>query len=116
MRHETAFLRDAIQALTELEAFAVETTEEKFLASRFEQSYAFHRLVILGESAVWLSKTYQATYPAVPWSRLISLRNRLVHAYFDLDQPLLWSIISTHLAELRVQFETILEAESSGRN
>jgi len=58
-----------------------------FLSSRLEQSFVFHRLVILGEAAVALAKTFQGKYPEVPWPRLISLRNRLVHAYFDLDVP-----------------------------
>ncbi len=114
MRHESAYLRDSIQALMELEAFAASTTEEQFLANPLQQSFAFHRLVIVGESAVRLAKLYQSIYPVVPWGPLISLRNRLVHAYFDLDQQLLWAIVSSRLGELRTQLEEILDAEFGG--
>jgi uncharacterized protein with HEPN domain len=38
----------------------------------------------------------------------------LVHAYFDLDIPLVWGIASSHLEELRRQLQQILEAEFPG--
>ena len=85
MRSESTYTRDALRAISELEEFVAQTNRERFLADRLQQSFVFHRLVILGETAVALAKVFQDKYPEVPWPRLISLRNRLVHAYFDLD-------------------------------
>jgi uncharacterized protein with HEPN domain len=34
-----------------------------------------------------------------------------VHAYFDLDIPLVWGIASSRLEELRLQLQRILETE-----
>ena len=116
MRHDSSYLRDALRAIQELEEFVASTTEQQFLSDKFRQSYAFHRLVILGEAAVQLAKPYQQTYPSVPWSRLIALRNRLVHAYFDLDQPLLWNTLNSRLDELRAQLKLILESEFPGQS
>jgi uncharacterized protein with HEPN domain len=42
---------------------------------------------------------------------LISVRNRLVHAYFDLDMALVWGIASSHLDKLRLQLQRIVDAE-----
>lgn len=92
MRRESAYLRDALQAIAGLEEFVAQTSRERFLADRLEQSFVFHRLIILGEAAGALAKVFQAKYPEVPWPRLISLRNRLVHAYFELDVELVWGI------------------------
>jgi uncharacterized protein with HEPN domain len=111
MRRESAYLRDALRALAELEEFVAKTSQDHFLVDPLQQSFVFHRLVILGEAAVALAKTFQAKHPEIPWPRLISLRNRLVHAYFDLDMPLLWGIASTRLAELRGQLQHILDDE-----
>jgi|SRR5579863_3272035 uncharacterized protein with HEPN domain len=111
MRRESAYVRDALRAITELEEFVSQSSREQFLADRLQQSFVFHRLVILGEAAVALAKTFQEKYPEVPWPRLISLRNRLVHAYFDLDMPLMWGIASSHLDELHRQLQRILELE-----
>jgi uncharacterized protein with HEPN domain len=111
MRHDSAYLRDALRAIGELEEFLGQTNREQFLSNRLEQSFVFHRLIIIGEAAATLSKALLAKYPEVPWPRLISLRNRLVHAYFDLDVPLVWSLASTRLGQLRQQLEGILKTE-----
>ena len=111
MRRESAYLPDALRALAELEEFVAKTSQDHFLVDPLQQSFVFHRLVILGEAAVALAKTLQAKYPEIPWPRLMSLRNRLVHAYFNLDMPLLWGIASTRLAELRGQLQHILDDE-----
>jgi len=111
MRSESTYTRDALRAISELEEFVAQTSRERFLADRLQQSFVFHRLVILGEAAVALAKVFQDKYPEVPWPRLISLRNRLVHAYFDLDMALVWGIASSHLDELRRQLQRILDTE-----
>jgi len=46
---------------------------------------------IIGEAASRLSPQMRATAPAVPWGRIVSMRNRLVHAYFNIDHDILWS-------------------------
>lgn len=114
MRRDSAYLRDALRAIAELVEFVAQTNRELFLADRLQQSFVFHRLVILGEAAVALAKVFQERYPEVPWPRLISLRNRLVHAYFDLDMALVWGIATSHLDELRRQLRRILDTEFPG--
>ena len=116
MRHDSSYLRDALRAIAELEEFVAATDQSRFLVDKLQQSYAFHRLVILGEAAVQLAKVFQKDYPEVPWHYLIALRNRLVHAYFDLDQPLLWQTLNSRLDELRTQLENILKSEFPGES
>ena len=43
--------------------------------------------------------------------QLAGLRNRLVHAYFDLDLPLVWNVASAALDTLAGQLERILRTE-----
>ncbi len=28
--------------------------------------------------------------PSVPWVNVVAMRHRLIHAYFDIDRPILW--------------------------
>ena len=114
MRHESAYLRDALRAVDELGAFLRQTSREQFLASPLEQSYVFHRLVIFGEAINRLAGSFQQKYPALPWAQVIALRNRLVHAYFDLDMELVWGIAGARLDEIRRELQRILETEFPG--
>ena len=55
---------------------------------------------IIGEAASRLSKEYQANHPQIPWSAIIGMRNRLVHAYFDINLKILWQTTQEDLPSL----------------
>ena len=40
---------------------------------------------IIGEAAANVSSDCRERYPQIPWANIIGMRNRLVHAYFDID-------------------------------
>lgn len=45
---------------------------------------------IMGEAASRMSAEARSAAPTVPWAPMIAMRNRLVHAYFDIDLDILW--------------------------
>ncbi len=44
-----------------------------------------HAVEILGEAANKVSPETRAAAPGVPWAAIVSMRNRLIHGYFDTD-------------------------------
>lgn len=44
---------------------------------------------IIGEAAAKVSEGARATI-ALPWPAIVGMRNRLIHAYFDIDRDVLW--------------------------
>jgi uncharacterized protein with HEPN domain len=60
-------------------------------------------LEILGEAAKQLSAEFKTRYPAIPWSQIAGLRNRIVHDYAGIDQQLVWQIVKTAIPKLAVQ-------------
>ena len=55
---------------------------------------------IVGEAASRISKEYQAEHPQISWSAMIGMRNRLVHAYFDINLKILWQTTQEDLPSL----------------
>jgi uncharacterized protein with HEPN domain len=45
---------------------------------------------IFGEAASRISAELRAATPQVPWADIIGMRNRLVHAYFNVDPDIIW--------------------------
>jgi uncharacterized protein with HEPN domain len=41
----------------------------------------------------------------IEWHKPISMRNRLIHGYFNVDQMLLWNTIKTILPNFKIQIE-----------
>jgi uncharacterized protein with HEPN domain len=57
-------------------------------------------LEILGEAASKMSPEVRLRFPAIPFSRIVAMRNRLVHAYFDVDLDVVWTTVSEDLPAL----------------
>ena len=52
---------------------------------------------IIGEAAARISEATRTSTPDIPWSAITGMRNRLVHAYFDVDTDVLWNTVTVEL-------------------
>lgn len=55
---------------------------------------------IVGEAANQVTSTTREDLPTIPWSDVVGMRNRLVHAYFDIDLDVLWQTVEDDLPML----------------
>ena len=67
-------------------------------------------LEVVGEAANRVPDDTQKKYPDLPWPQIIGLRNRLIHAYDQVDLDILWEIVSEDLPPLSKQLEKIIQA------
>ena len=57
-------------------------------------------LEILGEAASKMSPGICDRFPRIPVPKMIAMRNRLIHAYFDVDLDIVWTTVSDDLPVL----------------
>lgn len=55
---------------------------------------------IFGEAASHVSPETRVATSAVPWAQITAMRNRLIHAYFDIDHDILWATATTDVPGL----------------
>jgi uncharacterized protein with HEPN domain len=55
---------------------------------------------VLGEAAAKVSPGTRAATEGIPWPQIVSMRNRLIHAYFDVDQTILWKTATQEIPAL----------------
>lgn len=63
---------------------------------------------IIGEAAAKLSAETREAAPDVPWSAIVGMRNRLVHAYFDVDTDVVWKTVTAELPALKDRLQALL--------
>jgi uncharacterized protein with HEPN domain len=68
---------------------------------------------IIGEAASKLSEGTRNTARGIPWPLIVSMRNRLIHAYFDIDRDILWKTATDELPALLPQLEAMTGTSSS---
>ncbi|MCC6502244.1 MAG: DUF86 domain-containing protein [Deltaproteobacteria bacterium] len=65
---------------------------------------------VIGEAAARLSQECQTEFPQIPWKNIISMRNRLIHAYYDINLDTVWSTVTEDLPPLIGSLEKILKS------
>lgn len=69
---------------------------------------------IIGEAASKVSAEARQSHADIPWHAIVTMRNRLVHGYFDIDHEVVWQTIVSDLPELIRQMEGIEREDVSG--
>lgn len=77
-----------------------------------------HAIQIIGEAAARVSVAGRAMAAEIDWPVIVAMRNRLVHAYFDIDTGILWQTVTTSLPVLLHQLRSVggLELDSGGQD
>lgn len=63
---------------------------------------------IIGEAASRVSEEGRKRYPQLPWMNMVTMRNRLIHAYYDVDLNIVWGTVTEDLPALARALEEIL--------
>ena len=62
----------------------------------------------MGAAAGQLSTDAKAALPNIPWPKIIGMRHRLVHAYFDINLDILWRTIIEGLPPIITELERVI--------
>lgn len=54
-----------------------------------------------------MSDAGRAAAPGVEWPVIVAMRNRLVHAYFDVNTDILWKTVMLSLPALLQELEAV---------
>ena len=100
MRDDRERLADILEAIDRAQRYAVRG-QAAFQEDELIQAWMVQQLMVIGEAASQLSATLRERAPQVPWRMIVGLRNRLVHAYFQADLALVWSVVENDLPGLR---------------
>jgi uncharacterized protein with HEPN domain len=101
-------LRHMLDAARQAIAFA-RGRQRADLERDVQLALALTRLVeIIGEAAKNVSPATEARLPQVPWRAMAGTRDRLAHAYFDVDLDRLWQIVAADLPPLALAIEAVL--------
>ncbi|MDR9404781.1 MAG: DUF86 domain-containing protein [Halothece sp. Uz-M2-17] len=105
MRRDSERLQDIWNAIDRIQSrFDLDQIEYDEML----QVWVLYHVQIIGEAARALSSEIMQNYSQVPWSKIVGLRNRVVHEYFDIDLDIVIDIVTYDLPELKEQIKGIL--------
>jgi uncharacterized protein with HEPN domain len=92
----------------------IEGRPREHLDTDRQLSLALMRLLeIVGEAANRIPPQQRRHWPGIPWRDVVDLRNRLIHAYDDVNFDILWAILRQDLPPLIEALEKALAPEAN---
>ena len=107
MRDDGERIRDIQEAIERIERYAVKG-RQAFDDDELIQTWIIHHLQIIGEAASGLSESFREQYPEIPWTKIVGMRNILVHHYFGIDRDLVWDVIERDMTNFKKTIKEIL--------
>lgn len=116
LERDESRLEDMLQHAQEAVQFAAGRTRADLDVDRQLNLSLVRLLEIVGEAAAHVTTATKHRHPAIPWHRIIGLRNRLIHGYSTVDLDIVWDIICIDLPPLIVQLSGIVRDNSTDSN
>lgn len=108
MRNDRERLLDVLEAVERIDRYA-RKGRETFERDELVQTWIVHNLQIIGESCRAISPEFRDAHPEIPWSKIIGMRNILVHDYFGIDTDVVWEAVQRDVSRLEEQIRALAD-------
>ncbi len=102
-------LRHMLDASLEIQQYVQSATREDLDRDPKLAHSLIHLLEIIGEAANQVSDELRGETSHVPWSIIIGMRNRLIHAYFDINLNVVWSTSTEDIPLLMGELKKLVD-------
>ncbi len=105
---DKARLEHILESANDAISFLGNMTVDELSQNRMALQAIVRSVEIIGEAASQLTQEFRSKNTHVPWVQIIGMRNRLIHAYFDIDHELVFSTVQSDIPILVNQIKQII--------
>ena len=113
MSRDSAYLLDIFEAAKLALSYLEGRTKEEYLKDTQCQDAVIRRLEIIGEAAGRVSGATTTKFPDLPWKKMVSMRNIMIHEYEDVDLDIVWDTVKNDLPPLISLLEPLIPKEGT---
>ena len=99
-RDEAMYRRDIVDCAEAIATSLRHVSRAKFDANPEKKGFIVYQLILIGEAASKLSSKFRKEHPAIPWNRIIGMRNIATHQYWEVDYDIVWKAVHDRVPEL----------------
>ncbi len=103
----TLFLNDIRNAIISIENFVEGMNFEQFINDDKTSSAVIRKFEIIGEATKNIPENIREKYSQISWKEIAGMRDKLIHAYSEVDLKLVWMTIKQRIPELKTIIEKI---------
>ena len=98
------YLEHIFAAIERIRRYIDDKSSSDFMADTLLQDAVLRNLGVIGEAARRLavdSPDYAALHSEIPLAKINATRNRIIHAYEEVDLDIIWNLVMFDISELR---------------
>lgn len=99
-RDEIIYLKDIVQSCEKILRFTQGLTQADLIREEKTYDAVVRNLEIVGEAAKHISDELRKQLPSIEWRKVAGLRDMLAHAYFGIDNDILWDVVQNKVPQL----------------
>ena len=107
-RSDKQLLLDMLEAIERTTRYTKGMTLEGFVKDEMVCDAVMRNIQIIGEAANRTSKELRGTTPHLEWPKIIGMRHRLVHDYFEIEESIVWRVVMDYLPPLAEELKKLL--------
>jgi len=108
-RDQRAYLWDVLNSIDLIQQFIGNRTLSDYSQDPMLRAAVERQFEIVGEALAQLSRRFPKIGSRISrCSEIIAFRNRLIHGYSFVSDPVIWSVIETDLPVLRTEAQGLL--------
>ena len=108
-RDPLAYIEDILQYAEKAFTFAKGLDEQAFLADERTSFAVIRCFEVIGEAANRVPKELQDRFSEIPWPKVVSFRNFLIHEYLGVSLQRVWASLNSDLPNTLPAFKKMLE-------
>ena len=101
-------LEHILAAIDRVARYTKDKTFDDLLADDMMYYAVVKNIEMMGEAANMLTSEFQESHPETPWKMVKGMRNYIVHEYFQIDNAVVWDVVTNELSTLREQISRYL--------
>ena len=108
-RNWRIYLKDMREFCDRIISFMEGVSREQFEQHGLVYDGVIRNIELLGEAARQIPEEVRAKGPGIDWARIVALRNLLIHAYFGIDDDIVWDVVVNKIPSLKKALEQMEE-------
>ncbi len=97
-----------LQAIERIRRYTKWKNFDDFIADDMMYYAVVKNIEILGEASNMLTEEFRTQHPQTPWKQVNGMRNYIVHEYFQVDNNVVWDVVTNDLPLLELQVKQYL--------
>lgn len=108
-RSPIVYLSEMLSAVVYIKDFTADMDKNTFLSDEKTKSAVARQLEIIGEAAKAIPYEIKSKANDIDWRNIAGMRDRVIHAYFNVDYGLIWDTVINDVPILESRLENLID-------